>query len=81
MEDGTILLTANNGNDTGDSGGGSGSNSTSNSGGVGKNKGGNDVMGALLQGIERTDEMLTTDSVLLLRKADTLINKAKAAMK
>ena len=77
MDDDTILLTSNNGNDPG----GSGSNGTSNSGSVGKSKGGNDVMGALLQGMERTDEMLTTDSVLLLRKADTLINKAKAAMK
>ena len=78
MEDDTILLSAINGNDTGNSGSGS---STSNGGGIGKSKGGNDVMGTLLKGMERTDEMLTTDSVLLLRKADTLINKAKAAMK
>ena len=78
VEDDTILLSAINGNDTGNSGSGS---STSNGGGIGKSKGGNDVMGTLLKGMERTDEMLTTDSVLLLRKADTLINKAKAAMK
>lgn len=78
VEDDTILLSAINGNDTG---GSCSSSNGNNGGGIGKSKGGNDVMGALSKGMERTDEMLTTDSVLLLRKADTLINKAKSAMK
>jgi len=78
VEDDTILLSTINGNGSNST---STSTSTSNGGGIGKSKGGNDVMGALLKGMERTDEMLTTDSVLLLRKADTLINKAKSAMK